>query len=266
MKLSRFEERNRRELCHHLETKIVHRQGGKERKEESHLSYPADSFLPRQQSPFLFLFPSSFPPVHPRHARERRKNCHETRPDFVIGASLPSPPFSPLLLPLLFPCSVPSRRGEKKNGWEVASCRASYVYARARIGRGPLRVGSRLADGDRLKARATLASATSHVPVTYSRSRSRCSSSPPPTSASCVTGPPPLRRRSHPLLSYLPLLLACPLSFNFLIYLARGKGVSRVWRARRVEAREEQNYWNYGIMCEGRRSSFSSFSKGKLFS
>lgn len=54
------------------------------------------------------------------------------------------------------------------------------VRARARdtrFGRGPLRVGSRLADGDRLKPRATLASATSHVPVTYSRSRSWCSSS-----------------------------------------------------------------------------------------
>lgn len=47
------------------------------------------------------------------------------------------------------------------------------VRARARhaIRTGP-RVGSRLADGDRLKARATLASATSHVPLTYSRSRS----------------------------------------------------------------------------------------------
>lgn len=69
-----------------------------------------------------------------------------------------------------------------------------------------------LVDGDRLKVRATLVSATSHVPVTYWRSRSRSSILPltlsPYARRQAQTGPPCRRRDIPTMRSIAPALFS----------------------------------------------------------
>lgn len=98
--------------------------------------------------------------------------CHRGPRDSLF---LPSPSSSCSYLSLSLPRFQAQARREEERAGRCALC----VALRVRVARaGPAeRVGSRLADGDRLNARATLASATSHVLLTYSRSRSCRSSS-----------------------------------------------------------------------------------------
>lgn len=131
-KLSRFEERNRKGLCHHLETKIVHRQGGKERKEESHLSYPADSFLPPAAESFPLSFPFFLSPRSPSSRARAKKKLPRNSPRLCHRglSSFPSflPPPSSSSLPLFR--SQQARREEKRMGSGVVSCELR-VRARA---------------------------------------------------------------------------------------------------------------------------------------
>lgn len=163
--------------------------------------------------------------------------CHRGPRDSLF---LPSPSSSCSYLSLSLPRFQAQARREEERAGRCALC----VALRVRVARaGPAeRVGSRLADGDRLNARATLASATSHVLLTYSRSRScRSSSTLAPSHFRLLRNRARNRARLPPPL-LPPFLLPTPASFpsphsclrpvsffNFLTCLEREREFREFW-------------------------------------